>query len=701
MPLPHLLGTVGFRAAGLRASSVQDPVVGERGITRTDVAPLACAVSTPPIQVREPVASISELAVSFQRGSGVIHALRGVSVEVGESEVVAVVGESGSGKSVLGLSMLGLLGRDAKVSGSVEVCGVDMVGADGEARRLVRRDHLGAVFQDPMTSLNPTMRIGRQLVEATGSVDEAVRLLDLTGIPDPRRRLRAYPHELSGGLRQRVMIAMAVAGGPRLVVADEPTTALDVTVQAQILSLLRTLRTELRTSFLFITHDLGVAGSFADRVIVLYGGRLVEGGPIRQAVEAPAHHYTAGLLGTRLALHDGDGKGRRRPPLSGLAVDPRSVGTGCLFAPRCPAAGPECVETVPEVVISPGDRVVACHRPLDPSSRAASVLPSAPLSVDSPTPTRVPETAAPALRLAGVTCSFRVHGGRLAALRGVDLSVAAGESVAIVGESGCGKSTVLRVVAGLTAASGGSVELGHGPPPQMVFQDAGASLTPWLTVGEMLTERLRAAGVPGRDRDGEVGDALGRVGLSPEVASARGRQLSGGQRQRVALARATIVPPSLLLCDEPTSALDASLAATVLDLLGRLRRELGMAMLFVTHDLAVARAVADRIIVMYLGRIVETGVAAELIEAPMHPYSGALVDAVPDIGSVPTPLSGEPANPLAVPDGCEFAPRCLHANERCTERPELVVLGAPGGVPPGSVACWTPLGRRGAGVGAR
>ncbi|MDQ2724125.1 MAG: ATP-binding cassette domain-containing protein, partial [Actinomycetota bacterium] len=486
------------------------------------------------------VASVKDLEVSFPRPGGTVRALRGVTLDIASREVVAVVGESGSGKSVLSLALLGLLGREAHVVGGARVCGVDMVSADAETRRLVRRDHLGAVFQDPMTSLNPTMRVGRQLVEATGSVEEAVRLLDLTGVPDPRSRLRTYPHELSGGLRQRVMVAMAVAGRPSLVVADEPTTALDVTVQAQILELLGNLRSELGTSVLFVTHDLGVAASLADRVLVFYGGRLVESGPTAAVVERPSHHYTAGLLGARLDLMPGSSSLHRQEPLTGSPIDPRSEADGCLFAPRCPAASETCSNDVPALRDRAGSgQLSACHHPVEiKAGGAVASDPTPPLAAsNAPRLDRI----GTAVRLDQVRCDFKVKGGTLAALRGVDLQVGLGESVAIVGESGCGKSTLLRVIAGLRSPTGGSVEVGGGATPQMVFQDAGASLTPWLSVGEILEDRLRSEGMARGVRQRVVGEALRRVGLSEDIASARARHLSGGQRQRVALARATIV----------------------------------------------------------------------------------------------------------------------------------------------------------------
>ncbi len=624
------------------------------------------SVTAAPSTSAAPVAEVEDLHLTFQRRGAAVRALRGVSLDIRPGEILGLVGESGSGKSVLGLSLLGLLPSEPapEVTGRVSVCGVDVLAAPDEARRDLRRRHLGAIFQDPMTSLNPTMRVGRQIAEAIGTEAEALRLLDAVGVPDPKRRLKAYPHELSGGLRQRVMIAMAVAGEPSLVIADEPTTALDVTVQAQILDLLSHLRDETGCSFVLVTHDLGVAAQVSDRIAVLYGGRLAEVGAVADVLEAAAHPYTRGLLRSRLTL-EAD-RERPLPTLAGEPPDPRAHPPGCAFAPRCAAAAPECDTALPELILArhhPGE--AACFR-LDVVER-----------VDTPNTSVWPGPDEPlddggtglALRVTAAYKSFPVGTGfrkkeQLQALRGVDLEVAPGEAVAVVGESGCGKSTLLRVIAGLLPIDSGDVSFFGGTGAQMVFQDAGASMTPWLTVGELMTEPLRAAGRPKAERTELLEAALTCVGLPTEVAHAKAGQLSGGQRQRVALARATVVPPRVLLCDEPTSALDVSLAATVLNLLGRLRRELGMAMVFVTHDLGAARVVADRIAVMYLGRIVEIGPAHQVATKPRHPYSQALLGSVPGRRRA-VPIDGEPASPLNPPPGCAFRARCREAQASC------------------------------------
>jgi peptide/nickel transport system ATP-binding protein len=607
--------------------------------------------------------TLQDVAVTFRREGRALRALRGVSLAIREREVVAIVGESGSGKSVLGLSILGLLPTEPapEVSGSVLVHGVDMLTADLDARRAVRRRHLGAVFQDPMTSLNPTMRVGQQVVEAADTVDEAVEMLRLVGVPDPRRRLGAYPHELSGGLRQRVMLAMAMAGVPELVIADEPTTALDVTVQAQILALIGDLRERLGTSFVLVTHDIGVAAQVADRIVVLYGGLIVETGPTAELLASPSHPYTASLLRSRITL----ASPRWRPVVSlgGEPPDPRAHPPGCPFAPRCPLASEECDASMPPLATAVShDGLSACYHQESVGQMRAAQAPQWRHPVHIMSGERV-------LTATGLVKQYPVREGlgkrkELHALRGVDLQLRRGECLALVGESGSGKSTVLRVLAGLEEASGERTAYARGEV-QMVFQDAGASLTPWLTVGELLEDRLRRTVGDRGERRRLVAEALRNVGLNPDVARARAMELSGGQRQRVVLARATIVPPKVLLCDEPTSALDASLAATVLNLLGELRRELQMAVVFVTHDLAVARLVADRIAVMYLGEIVEAGPAADVVAGPRHPYTQSLIHAVPDLGTELVRLPGEPPSPLDVPAGCAFRPRCFAAVDAC------------------------------------
>ncbi|MEU6605857.1 dipeptide ABC transporter ATP-binding protein [Streptomyces shenzhenensis] len=578
--------------------------------------PVAAPTTTQPAtgagptqQPPPPVASIRDLKVSLARGGTRTEVLHGVDLDIERGEIVALVGESGSGKSVLGLALMGLLPQTSHphVTGSATIAGVDMVTAKAEARRRTRRDRLGVVFQDPMTSLNPTTRVGKQIMEVTGDRDEALRVMRAVGVPEPEQRLSAFPHELSGGLRQRVMIAMAVAGSPELIIADEPTTALDVTVQAQVLGVLAELRGELGCSILMVTHDLGVAAQIADRIVVMRHGEFVEQGRTQDVLERPRHSYTRRLLRARL----------------GLDTD----------RTRSLPSGDDDQETAPL------DRTRATNDPM--------------------------------LELTDVHCDFKVKDGQgrralLHALRGVTTAVTAGESLALVGESGSGKSTLLRAIAGLETRWNGRIDKPAPHEIQMVFQDAGASLTPWLTVEDTLLERLRRTGLTRTQQRRRIAETLELMSLPEGTLSARPAELSGGQRQRVALARATIVPPKVLLCDEPTSALDVSLAASVLNLIHRLRLQFGMTVVFVTHDLGVARFVSDRVAVMYLGRLVETGPVETVIGSPRHPYTQALVAAVPSVRKELPVIIGEPASALAPPPGCAFHPRCPRATKECT-----------------------------------
>ncbi len=641
---------------------------------------------------QQSVAIVDSLEVTFHRNRQRLPALRGVSLEVNAGEILGLVGESGSGKSVTGMALLGLLPRTAEVRGSAVVQGTDMVAATENARREARRQHLGAIFQDPMTSLDPTMTIGRQISEAATSKDAALELLRSVGVPDPERRLKAYPHQLSGGLRQRVMIAMAIASQPSLIIADEPTTALDVSVQAQILELLSELRTRLGTSMIFVTHDLAVAAQIADRIAVMYAGRIAEIGTAEQVFSEPRHPYSQGLLRSRVSLRTD-----RERPLATLSGEPpllHDLPTGCPFAPRCEHALQACEEELPRLrpvaaSTTKATSLTACIRAeeLDQidHEEAASWGPVATELAGYGNPRDLPLVMDNVHKSFTVEKRFR-HRRTLKALRGVSLRLERGESVALVGESGSGKSTLLRVAVGLTHPDDGEVRIGEGEPPQIVFQDAGASMTPWLTIGTLLEERVSSASRADRRTFAE--QALELVGLDVSIAKAKPRELSGGQRQRAAIARAIVKPPALLLCDEPTSALDVSLAANALNLIGSLRRRLGMSVLFVTHDLAAARLVGDRIAVMYLGRIVEIGPADEVISDPLHPYTKSLIASMPGAQRREAPTDGEVPSAIDVPAGCSFRARCNRAVSCCaTDDPTLVAVSAT----QRSVACHNPV----------
>jgi peptide/nickel transport system ATP-binding protein len=661
--------------------------------------------------VSPPVAEIRDLRVSFPSAEGQVQSLRGVSLDIAPGEIIALVGESGSGKTVLGQSILGLAARlpGVEIAGSVWVAGVDMLGGEARRRRWVQRHLLGAVFQDPLTSLNPTTKIGRQLTERGITATRALENLRDAGVPQPALRARQFPHELSGGLRQRTAIAMALgtapitagAGGdgehtgvalistgetPQLIIADEPTTALDVSVQAQIVLLFDRLRREHGCAVFFVTHDLGVAASIADRIVVLYAGRVCEVGPARDVLARPSHWYTRALLAARISVNTPTTVPIRAIP--GAPPNPAALPPGCPFAPRCVNAQELCDVSMPDLAPRPagdGGGSIACFYP---QPLSAAVAPPAGDDVLEPAEAVAPQAppSGMALELASVTKRFTVSGGRFGiggrmvhAVSDVSLRIESGGALALVGESGCGKTTTLRVACGLIAPDSGTVHWGtDAGRPQLVFQDAGSSLTPWMTVGALIEEQLVHRGIARKERSAAMLDLLARVGLDARAAGARARNLSGGQRQRAAIARALAAEPRLLICDEPVSALDASLAIRILELLQTLRRDFGVALMVVTHDLGVARRVAETIAVMYRGQIVEQGPVETVFAAPRHPYTEGLLAAIPttEPGRLSPKLAGEPPSPIGIVQGCAFAPRCPYARPRCTaETPILRDLG--------------------------
>ncbi len=590
---------------------------------------------TPPATFDQPdtsILSIRGLHVRLSRDGRPSTVLDGIDFDLDAGEVVALVGESGSGKSTIGLALQGLLPAEAQpeISGSIRLAGREIVGAKPHDLRAIRRSLVRAVPQDPMGALNPTMSIGKQLREGGLSADEVVEWLARTGLPAPQRIAAEMPHRLSGGQRQRVLIAMSMAARPRVLIADEPTTALDVTVQAQILTLLKDLAREHNTAILFITHDLAVAAELADRVMVLYGGRVAEVGNTTTLIGAPLHPYSAGLLSARFDL-DSD-RSRQLGTLSSEQRRARPNGAHCNYVTRCPLAGTDCAERRPDLVRQPDGRQVACFH----ADRVPDLLAQ---SREAPAWPEAAAGDANALELYRITKSFGSGGGlfqrprQTQVLAGIDLRIQQGECVALVGESGSGKSTLLRIAAGLLPPDEGDVSWFGGVQPQVVFQDAVAALTPWLTVDEQIRDRLRPLGLSRAEQNSRIAAALELVGVDPALRNALPSELSGGQCQRITVARAVIVPPRLLLCDEPISAMDVSLAAQTLNLLGSLRRSLGMAMLFVTHDLAAARLIADRIAVLEKGHLVEIGEPDQVISAPQAPYTKTLVGAVPRLAS--------------------------------------------------------------------
>ncbi|MAC80031.1 MAG: ABC transporter ATP-binding protein [Rhodobacteraceae bacterium] len=571
-----------------------------------------------------PVVQVTGLTVDLGRDGVTARVLDGVGFAVNPGEIVALVGESGSGKSTIGKAIQGLLPKGALqgISGSIRLAGQEIVGATDAQLRKARAGDVRAVPQNPMGALNPTMKVGRQMRESGATQAQALDWLARMGLPDPPRIMASYPSRLSGGQRQRALIAMAMVARPKLLIADEPTTALDVTVQAQILDLIAGLRDE-GTAVLFVTHDLSVAAHLADRILVCYAGTLVEDGPAAPVIAAPRHPYTGALLRARFDL----GSDRSRPlPVPASSTGQKPATTGCPYRPRCARARPDCADARPPLT-GQGGRRAACLHPVTAAATERDPAPQWPAR--SPGRKR-------ALELFRIAKSFPVgkrdrwgRRGMKRILDGIDLVIDEGECVALVGESGSGKSTLLRIAAGLETADDGQVARAGNVPPQVIFQDAPGALTPWLGIGRQIGERLAHRAMSKAEITARVTDALQSVGLDPALATALPSELSGGQCQRATVARALIDPPRVLLCDEPISAMDVSLAAQTLNLLNSIRRDRGLGMLFVTHDLAAARLIADRIAVLEAGRLVEQGPAETVIAAPQAPYTKTLVSAVP------------------------------------------------------------------------
>ncbi|MEU6116571.1 ABC transporter ATP-binding protein [Streptomyces sp. NPDC047117] len=623
-------------------------------MTTTQAGPLAGERAAP---AGAELLEVRDLSVEFTGPDGSpVRAVHEVSFTLRRGETLAVVGESGSGKSTTAFAVSRMLPGTGRVTGgSVRLDGEDLATAGERRLRAVRGARIGMIFQDPMTSLNPVLTAGTHLDEvlrAHGYGDRAARraraaeLLGLVGIPDPESRLDDHPHRFSGGQRQRILIAMALAGEPDVLIADEPTTALDATVQDQILTLLTDLNRRTRTALVLISHNMGVVARTCDRVLVMYGGSVVEDGPTDQVLTHPRHPYTAGLLAAvpRLSAPSGT----RLTGIPGSPPDPARPPAGCAFAERCPLAEDDCRTTRPPLVTVAAGRRAACP---PAASRTEPLYDPAPAArIDRPAP------GATVLEGEGLR---KVYGGRgrtgrgtaFTALDGVSLSLAAGETLGIVGESGSGKSTLARVLAHAHPSDGGTLRL-RGQDitrpsraglrevrraVQMVFQDPYASLNPRMTVGQIVAEPLIALGLGDRRaREARVAELLRQVGLDPSAAARHPRAFSGGQRQRIGIARALAPEPTVLICDEPVSALDVSVQAQIVNLLGDLQRDLGLALVFIAHDLAVVRQVSHRIAVMHNGRIVETGDADEICEHPRDPYTRALLAAAPE--PVPVPV---------------------------------------------------------------
>ena len=641
------------------------------------------------------VLSVRDLHVTFPSEAGPVRAVRGLSFDLVAGETMAIVGESGSGKSVTSLAVMGLHPPTTRIEGSIKLHGEELLGNADEAMSKIRGRDVAMVFQDPLSALTPVYTVGDQIVEAiqahydigkSKAWDRAVELLDLVGIPNPKVRAKSFPFEFSGGMRQRVMIAMAIANDPDVIIADEPTTALDVTIQAQVLEVLKTAQKETGAAIIMITHDLGIVAGMAERVVVMYAGRPVEQGSVDDIFYAPRMPYTIGLLGTVPRL-DQTSEGAL-PVLEGNPPSVVDLPPGCPFVPRCPMAVPECSAAEPELEPTDSmDHLAACVRLNDlVGLKHSDIFPAPELTASELA--EVPREARPVvLELDGLKrhyplmkgAIYRRRIGTVHAVDGIDLDIREGETLGLVGESGCGKSTTLLEILNLGTPTDGTVNvLGRDTSTlnrrerkqlrrnlQVVFQDPMASLDPRLPIFDIIAEPMGVFGYKKDEIETRVADLLRLVGLEPSHADRYPQHFSGGQRQRIGIARALSLEPKVMMLDEPVSALDVSIQAGVINLLQDLQGKLGLSYLFVAHDLAVIRHIADRVAVMYLGSIVEIGDVDEVYSSPVHPYTQALLSAIP----IPDPetersrhrivLSGDLPSPADPPSGCKFRTRCF------------------------------------------
>ena len=659
------------------------------------------------------VLEVTNLRTSLDTPWGDLRAVDGVDIELRKGECFALVGESGSGKSMTALSLMRLLPEAGRITdGKVMLSGQDVLGGQDllalpeAAMRAVRGRRVAMIFQEPSTALNPVLTVGRQITEVierhTALSGGAIRarsleLLDAVGIPDAARRSEEYPFQLSGGLKQRVMIACALAAEPEVLIADEPTTALDVTIQAQILDLLAKLQAERQMAILLITHDLGIVARMAQRVAVMYAGEIVEVADRDAFFAAPQHPYSRKLFE---ALPSSEKRGTELSVIAGQVPPLTGMFEGCRFVERCEVAYLRCRHELPRLIAIPGDamahRLVRCHlreqglapAPKDSSTEADEGTLVAVASM--PVIAEVEDLKVHFPIRKGV---FKRTVGHVKAVDGVSLAIHSGRTLALVGESGCGKTTagkaLLRLIpptggrvvfAGkdLATLSRGALRKGRGAM-QIIFQDPYASLNPRMRIADILSEGMRSLGVgrDEKDRLYRMAELLEQVGLPLESLARYPHEFSGGQRQRIAIARALAVEPRLIVCDEPTSALDVSVQAQILNLLKSLQDRLGIAYLFITHNISIVEYLAHEVAVMYLGRIVERGTAEEVLGSPKHPYTQALLSAVPTVQGRREiiRLSGELPSPAHPPAGCHFHPRCPKAMPECRETyPEEITL---------------------------
>jgi oligopeptide/dipeptide ABC transporter ATP-binding protein len=642
---------------------------------------------------------VKDLSTHITLTDSIVQAVGNVDVTIEKGQTVGLVGESGSGKSMLGLSVLGLLPNGGKiVGGSIKTDGNELVGLSEKQLRNVRGNDVAMIFQDSQSSLNPTKKIGEQVAEPVRlhrglnqkeAEDRAVEVLEMVGMPQPRERLKDYPHQLSGGLRQRVMIAIALTCEPKVLLADEPTTALDVTIQAQILALLDDLRDRLGMATLLVTHDMGVVAGRTSRINVMYAGRIVETAPTDELFTDMRHPYTQALLAAIPRLESDNTKALISIP--GLPPDLTRPPQGCRFAARCPLATDKCRAEEPPLTGSDSKHLFACWHPVDgPIKKLATLIAHKTMAAAT-----TEASGNHLLDLQNVVREYPVKAGLLQrqvasvkAVSDVSLHLDAAETFGLVGESGCGKTSLGKLIVGVEKPDSGSIKLDGNEvfklkgkdlriarrDLQMMFQDPYGSLDPRMRVSGILKEPLQIQGIgSAKDQDAKVRAILDEVGLPVNALERYPHEFSGGQRQRIALARAVVLEPKVIVADEPVSALDVSIRSQVLNLMKRLQADHKMASVVISHDLAVVKYLADRIGVMYLGKLVEVGTGDDIYKRAAHPYTEALIKTIP----VPDPaaekakteagIKGELPSPLNPPSGCRFRTRCPIAQSICSE----------------------------------
>jgi len=646
--------------------------------------------------------SVNNLKAHFYIEDKVIKAVDGVDFSIRENEILGVVGESGAGKSVTAFSILRLLPTPpCKISGEVYFKGTDLLKLSEEDMQKVRGKEISIIFQEPMTSLNPVLTIGDQIAESIHlhqkldkrkAREKAVEMLRLVKIPEPSRRAKEYPHQMSGGMKQRAMIAMALSSNPSLLIADEPTTALDVTIQKQILYLIKDLQGKLGTSVLFITHNLGVIAEIADKVVVMYAGKVLEYAPVNEIFFQPGHPYTLLLLKSIPKLDTP--RDVQLEIIPGRVPNPTALPQGCVFHPRCPFAEEICKEREPPLVKLGNDHLTRCWRYEQIKEMRTK---KTKLVTSLKNQGKVSENYL--LSVKNLTKYFRIRGNLLKkekryirAVERVNFSLKQGEVLGLVGESGCGKTTLGMCILRLIEPTGGEVLfqdknitqlkekelIEMRKDMQIIFQDPYGSLNPRMKIRDIIGEPLLIHKLVKnkREKEAKIIKLLEEVGLDSTYTNKYPHELSGGQRQRIAIARALAVSPKFIICDEPVSSLDVSIQAQIINLLEDLKVHLSLTYLFISHDLSVVKHISDRIAIMYLGKIVEIADSEKICSSPKHPYTKALISSVPipnpDLKHEHVPLTGEIPSPINIPSGCRFHTRCPYAKEKCkNNEPEL------------------------------